>query len=200
MKTNMCKFFRCFAIFAIAVALLSCNDNRGEEIFDNENQENTDSGKGSESQKDDVLKKISQNVSVKVSAYSNYSWNISITTNLEKVYPNKTIKYGNLCGYNDLPYIYRTYFTLNGNYIKEDVPLFIKYDGSPYVEEHMYWESLVALAKKTSLTESEQLLKVACVTYCDKVESKALAQYWGQVFVEIDGEKYIIKEYCNKRK
>ena len=149
----------------------------------------------------EVLQKISQNVSVSVSAYSNYCWTISITTYLHDVYPNKTIKYGILYGYNDIPqYSYRTYFTLNGNNIKEDVPVFIKYDGSPYVEHFMYWESLVALAGKTSLTESEQMLKVTCKMYCDEVEDDALDEYWGQVFVEIDGEKYIVKEYGNKRK
>ena len=78
--------------------------------------------------------------------------------------------------------------------------MFIKYDGSPYVEHFMYWESLVALAGKTSLTESEQMQKNICKMYCDEVEDDALDEYWGQVFVEIDGEKYIVKEYGNKRK
>lgn len=205
MKTTIFKLFHCFAIFAIAFALLSCNDNKGEDIFDNENQENqenTDPGKDNEDQEDnDVLRKISQNVSVNVSAYSNYCWTISIVTYLHDVYPNKTIKYGILYGYNNLPqYSYLTYFTLNGNNIKEDVPVFIKYDGSPYTEHYLYWCSLVALAEKTSLTESEQMLKVSCIRYCDEVEDDALDEYWGQVFVEIDGEKYIVKEYGNKRK
>lgn len=205
MKTTIFKLFHCFAIFAIAFALLSCNDNKGEEIFDNENQENqenTDPGKDNENQEDDdVLRKISQNVVVNVSAYKNYSWDISITTSLESVYSNKTIKYGILCGYNNRPqYYYWKYFTLQGKSIKETVPLFVDGTGSPYAEHYLYWCSLVALAEKTSLTESEQMLKVSCIRYCNEVEDDALDEYWGQVFVEIDGEKYIVKEYGNKRK
>lgn len=203
MKTTIFSLFRGFAIFAIAIALLSCCDNRGEEIFDNENHENQDNnnpGKDSDNQEDNIFQKISQNVSVKVSAYSNYSWTIAITTNLEKLYPNNAIKYGILCGYNDCPqYYYWKYFTLHGNYINETVPLFVDGTGSPYALHFMYWQSLVALAEKTSLTESEQMLKVSCIKYCDEVEDDALAEYWGQVFVEIDGEKYIVKEYGKKR-
>ena len=119
---------------------------------------------------------------------------------IEKLYPNNAIKYGILCGYNDCPqYYYWKYFTLHGNYINETVPLFVDGTGSPYALHFMYWQSLVALAEKTSLTESEQMLKVSCIKYCDEVEDDALAEYWGQVFVEIDGEKYIVKEYGKKR-
>lgn len=167
------------------------------------NQGNVENGNGANDnnqEEKEVQEKISQNVVVNVSAYKNYSWDISITTSLESIYSNKTIKYGILCGYNNRPqYYYWKYFTLQGKSIKETVPLFVDGTGSPYVEHYMYWQSLVALAEKTSLTESEQMLKVSCIRYCNEVEDDALDEYWGQVFVEIDGEKYIVKEYGNKK-
>ena len=167
---------------------------------DYKNPENENTSNDNNTAENEILKKISQNVVVNVSAYKNYSWDISITTSLESVYSNKTIKYGILCGYNNRPqYYYWKYFTLQGKSIKETVPLFVDGTGSPYAEHYLYWCSLVALAEKTSLTESEQMLKVSCIRYCNEVEDDALDEYWGQVFVEIDGEKYIVKEYGNKK-
>lgn len=198
MKKTCLKFYRRFVIFGLAAMLLSCGDNRQEEIFDDEKE---DIENNTPTETDEIAKIIAQNVYAYVSSYSNYSysWNISITTYLEEVYPHKTIKYGILCGYNNLSGYWWKYSTLTGNSIIDIAPLFIDGAGTPYSTESFIWQSLIALLEQNSLTESDQMLKKDIIYYLDKVEKEALNEYWGQVFVEIDDKKYIIKEYGNKR-
>jgi hypothetical protein len=189
---SILKHCLCALLFAAIVS--SCDDKRYEEIYgDNNKQENENN-----QAEDNISKKVSQYMSVYAS-YKYYSWEISITSNLETVYPDKLIKYGILCGYNGEPYYYTKYLTLNGNSITTIEPLFLDGNGSPYINEYFYWKSLVALAEKSSLSDSERMLQNECTKYCNAAESKAKSTYWGQIFAEIDGEKYIVKEYGQKQ-
>ena len=105
---SILKHCLCALLFAAIVS--SCDDKRYKEIYgDNNKQENENN-----QAEDNISKKVSQYMSVYAS-YKYYSWEISITSNLETVYPDKLIKYGILCGYNGEPYYYTKYLTLNGN-------------------------------------------------------------------------------------
>lgn len=170
-----------FAFFVLAgVLFVGCEPTN---IVDNNDQSNTI--------------ELSQNV-ISFVSYQDYSWNISIISDLDTIYPNKIIKYGILCGYNGESYQYTKYLTLDGNSIQTIEPLFIDGKGSPYIEEYLYWKTLMALYEKSTLTDSEQELKNNVLNYCNLAESEAKSKYWGKIFIELDGVKHTIKEYGNK--
>lgn len=186
---NMKRCFRLgYYLLWLLIFLSSCGDDVYDETLNGMENEVTN----------DVSKKISQNVSVYVT-YSNYSWNISINTSLKSVYPYKTVKYGILCGYNGEPYYYTKYFALNGNSFNCIESLFIDGTGSPYGMQYLYWKSLIALQEKGVLSSSENDLKNEILNDFRISEPEAKALYWGQVFVEADGQKYIVREFGNKR-
>lgn len=128
-------------------------------------------------------------------------WNISIRSQLQSVYPNKTIKYGILCGYNGVPYIYTKYFANTGTEISTSVDLFIDGTGSPYTS--FYLDSFNALNEKIArgekLTPDEQDLMTELRKLLKADESRALPTYWGEVFAEIDGIKYVVYKYGKER-
>ena len=147
---------------------------------------------------DEMLEEVSQYVSSHV-AYNDYSWDISMDSSLESIYSDKTIKYGILCGYNGEPYYYTKYFTLIDSHIESIEPLFIDGNGSPYVTQYLYWKSLIALQNKSSLSSTERELKNDILRDFRISEPKAKSAYWGQLFVDMDGIKYTIKEFGNKK-
>ena len=147
---------------------------------------------------DGMLEEVSQYVSSHVT-YSNYSWDISMDSFLESVYSDKIIKYGILCGYNGEPYYYSKYFTLIDSHIESVEPLFVDGNGSPYITQYLYWNSLIALQNKGTLTSTERGLKNDILNDFRTSEPKAKSVYWGQLFVDMDGTKYIVKEFGNKK-
>lgn len=193
MKINVFKVRNLIAVMAISLSLAACGDGESEEPDD------ISGGDVNNEQNDEISKKVSQNVFVSVT-YNNYSWDISLSSYLEYEFPDKSIRYGILCGYNGEPYYYSKYFTMNGISVSSTEPLFIDGTGSPYGMQYMYWRSLIALQEKTSLTTSEKELKSEILSDFSKTESKAKSSYWGQIFAEIDGVKYTAKEFGNKRK
>lgn len=93
--------------FAIACPFLTaCDGGEEEEILAPDNNENA--GNDNQDKVDNTAEIVKRNISATV-GYSNYCWDISIKSNLEKALPGKSIIYGVESGYDC--YKYYEHFT-----------------------------------------------------------------------------------------
>lgn len=144
---------------------------------------------------DDIETIISKNVSV-TSRYSEYSWDITISTTLSDVYPSNSISYGIDCGY-DGNYQYYKYADGSGNTYSVTAELYMTKDNTPYVSLGMYYISYLSYLekqKKGTLKDYDKEPFQTITKALKNKENEAKSRYCCRVFVEIDNEKYFIKQ------
>lgn len=157
------------------------------------NNDNNDNNNNEEDEEDNISPIVSQKVSVNVS-YQHYAWKIIGNTTLKSNLSGHNIKYGIYCGYTDMLTIaYTRYFEISDGDFEFLESIFV--DASPYVNAAFWWDTYIALIEKHSHTQEEQDLYDACVDEIEKVACQAKSTYWGQFFAELDGKRYVVKEW-----
>lgn len=176
-------------IAAVAtVSLMSCgkDDPISPTYPDSSNEEDTPIT-------ENIANVIASNVSV-TSVYSDYAWSISITTSLGRVYSNKDIKYGVVCGYDGNKQFY-WYADGAGEFYSTTAELYMTYDNTPFVPQGMYYGSYIGLLKQQANGSSvdQEQLRILRELLSEK-ESEAKRRYNCYVFVELDGKEYKVKQ------
>lgn len=159
----------------------------------------------------DIKQVISQNVSVS-SYYADYAYHITISTQLQKALPGKSIVYGIQIQYTeDCPdYYFTSRFTQNmdDGPVRVDINasktqynlaccIFVDANYSPYSAESLYWNTYLALEEKMangqSLSNSERELYNNVVKYMNEAEKEIKRQLIAELFVDVDGTSYLLK-------
>lgn len=182
MKKQFTPIVLLVLVFA-GVLCVACGD---PDLKPNQNGTNGNNNQNVENPSTDITNKVNNNVSANVS-YKDYGWQINITSNLSKVFPNKAISYGIECGYNG--YDAQKYFNFSGSTFTTLEPLFIDYYAE-YVVTYRYWLSWLELKDKSSLRSDERDLLNACVKEMRAKEPTAKSSYKGRLFTKIDNERY----------
>lgn len=139
---------------------------------------------------------INQHVTASVS-YSNYFFNIIITSTLEEVLPGKTIKYGadfGICDkYGNTNYNTYSMAKKDGNKYRIEFSIF-DYDGTYgfYVRQY---EGLLEKQKTETLSNDEKSLLNKLRQMLKEQESNIASDFQGRIFVEINGSKYIYRYF-----
>ena len=143
--------------FAIACPFLTaCDGGEEEEILAPDNNENT--GNGNQDKVDNTAEIVKRNISATV-GYSNYCWDISIKSNLEKALPGKSIIYGVESGYDY--YKYYEHFTFEKELFQKkdnNGNMTIRYSifaGNEFSNEDFLW--YIYYIYKKRLAEGEKL-------------------------------------------
>lgn len=173
------------------------NDNEGTNTPDYNgggNSGNSNGGSNTSSSTYDILKK---NIFASVN-YNDYSWDISIKSNLANIFPTKNIIYGIESGYGK--YKYYEHFTFKNEYLQKNdgngnikvcYPVFVG-DEYPYM---LYWSSYKALENKKAggevLTNDEKSLWNEIVQIMKKDESNAKGAFCGRLYAQFDGTRYV---------
>lgn len=140
-----------------------------------------------------------------------YRWAIAVDfkTQLYTIYPNKKISYGYECGYKGYGngyeyYCYQTYSSSDAKssfslpsallYPPIDGPWSAK-DDSQMKGSEILVTQLIVYEKKGVLTNEESDMQQLCLSILSKYESTAKELWQGRAFVEIDGNKYYIKNF-----
>lgn len=186
---------------ASILSVTSCivNDDydadENNEVSDNDKDisgGNSESGSGT----DRIKELIKRNISATV-YYGDYGWNISIKSKLENAFPNKIIIYGVESGYGS--YDYYEHFKFSGDLQKSDgrgnmticYPVFV---GEEYSEGYLYFSTYKALKKRKEagekFTEDLSALWNTVFTYMKTHSAKAKANFCGQLYVQIDNNRY----------
>ena len=185
-------------VFAIAALLISCGkdddtynyQNPTEQGGGNNNNDNNNNNNNNNND-DDISQIVSENVSVNVS-YQNYAWKITGNTSLNNALYGHDLKYGIYCGYTDVPsMVYHKYYDISDGNFEFLESIFI--DASQYGAESFSWSCYINLIQKPNLDHDEQNLLDTLIDEMDKIAYHVKSTYWGQIFVEIDGERYVIK-------
>lgn len=183
--------------FAIACPFLTaCDGGEEEEILAPDNNENA--GNGNQDKVDNTAEIVKRNISATV-GYSNYCWDISIKSNLEKALPGKSIIYGVESGYDS--YQYYEHFTFNHAYFQEKdsngnmsvhYPVFIE---AEYPVEALYCRQYKAVKNKeasgnTLSSDERDFLKevVPILKKADKIDVKS--HYCGRLYAQINNKRY----------
>jgi hypothetical protein len=136
--------------------------------------------------------KITNNISVDVT-YDDYAYTIDYSTTLASVFPGQTIKYGVEIGYGS--YDWQMYAKGSGSIYRLDCCVFINGSGSPYSNEGFLYFSYSNLKDKSNLSSDQRGLLSDILSEYRKKESAAKSSFQGRAFVEIDGNKYFIKNF-----
>ena len=140
-----------------------------------------------------------------------YRWAIAVDfkTQLYTIYPEKTISYGYECGYKGYGNGYEYYccMTVPGSDAKPSfsmpsAPLYLPIDGpwsskdaNVMEDGSLLLRSLMWYDKEGALTSEEQANKDIFFPLFEKYESVAKNLWQGRAFVEIDGNRYYIKNF-----
>lgn len=195
-------------LFAVTIISVSCNSNQPDNPYvPNGNTSGNNSGSTQS-----VETMVKNNVIATV-IYSDFSWEITIRTALQNVYPNKTIRYGFEYGYGSYkfqPYVetfrddtraafykYRYYKSGNQEIYSLRLPLYVD---SPYGNQQLYWYSYIDIKESItgsySMSDSEvKSLYNSCYKSLKDSENAALNSYQGRIFVEVGGQRYYVREY-----
>lgn len=180
------------------VAITSCGD-------DDEPQQVINPGQNGSGSSDQTLKLVKENVSATVS-YSDYSWNISIKSNLASKFPGKTITYGVESGYG--AYKYYEHFKFDNNYLQSNdgrgnmrvcYPVYV---GDEFGYNILYWDSYKALKNKQAngekLNSDEKDLLNEIVKSMSADESKAKGSFCGRLYAQFDNTRYFFYTFGQK--
>jgi len=183
------------------------NTNNSYNTEETNNTENANNQQAEES----VEQKVMKNISAYISPYSNYYFNISITSTIASVLPQKNIKYLVECGYgeysvyvyadknNKFPSTYNIQSYNDDSGFHTQMSLSIFDGGSPYEMESWYVRTYLGLLKKQSEGESLNSDEIACINYWAKKlpeqEVSAKRDFIGRLCVEIDGRRYYYKYF-----
>lgn len=169
---------------------------------DNSNDTGGNSGNSNDGNSENTITQydISSNVTVNIkSIFEGYGYEVNIISNLQRKYPNKTFKYGVVCGYDGYDYI--KYYTAADKIVEYEC-VFIDADGVKYGwYGSMYWRSLVALKNKEdageTLCEDEKDLQRDVMEIFRKDGYYNKTHYKGKIFVEYNDKRYYIKSFGN---
>ena len=182
--------------FAIACPFLTaCDGGEEEEILAPDNNENT--GNGNQDKVDNTAEIVKINISATV-GYSNYCWDISIKSNLEKALPGKSIIYGVESGYDS--YQYYEHFTFekelfqkkdnNGN-MKIRYSIFA---GNEFSNEDFLWGPYIILkdriANGETLGDSEMDYVEDATKLFKKAELDAYRHCCWRLYAQINNKRY----------
>lgn len=182
--------------FAIACPFLTaCDGGEEEEILAPDNNENT--GNGNQDKVDNTAEIVKRNISATV-GYSNYCWDISIKSNLEKALPGKSIIYGVESGYDS--YQYYEHFTFekelfqkkdnNGN-MKIRYSIFA---GNEFSNEDFLWGPYIILkdriANGETLGDSEMDYVEDATKLFKKAELDAYRHCCWRLYAQINNKRY----------
>lgn len=182
--------------FAIACPFLTaCDGGEEEEILAPDNNENT--GNGNQDKVDNTAEIVKRNISATV-GYSNYCWDISIKSNLEKALPGKSIIYGVESGYDS--YQYYEHFTFekelfqkkdnNGN-MKIRYSIFA---GNEFSNEDFLWGPYIILkdriANGETLGDSEMDYVEDATKLFKKAELDAYRHCYWRLYAQINNKRY----------
>lgn len=208
--TKIIKLFTTAIIFAIAViSFTACGDE--DENNDDKREENTWNDNSSNNNKTDDKGNDNENVGTSISQYDissnvtvsakpileEYGYEIKIESNLSKKFPNKTFKYGVVCGYEG--YDYCKYYTISEEATEYEC-VFIDADGVEYGWYGViYWKSLVALRNKEAagetLSKDEKDLQREIMQIFRKDGYHAKTHYKGKIFVEYNDKRFFLKSF-----
>lgn len=182
--------------FAIACPFLTaCDGGEEEEILAPDNNENA--GNDNQDKVDNTAEIVKRNISATV-GYSNYCWDISIKSNLEKALPGKSIIYGVESGYDC--YKYYEHFTFekelfqkkdnNGN-MKIRYSIFA---GNEFSNEDFLWGPYIILkdriANGETLGDSEMDYVEDATKLFKKAELDAYRHCCWRLYAQINNKRY----------
>ena len=182
--------------FAIACPFLTaCDGGEEEEILAPDNNENA--GNDNQDKVDNTAEIVKRNISATV-GYSNYCWDISIKSNLEKALPGKSIIYGVESGYDS--YQYYEHFTFekelfqkkdnNGN-MKIRYSIFA---GNEFSNEDFLWGPYIILkdriANGETLGDSEMDYVEDATKLFKKAELDAYRHCCWRLYAQINNKRY----------
>ena len=213
---------RITSLVAILSVLTACGPELSPDGKGNNNSSNTEtggSGNGSSANngKDDSgtggnsesLKGIEIRKNVSVTAnYADFSWNISVSVSKQSLCPSSEVRYGYMFGYAGFVYLdgkgyyyWRELTDFSGSSFSFKESLFAQVDPTPYADASILWNAYWALRERIdkgeALTSEERDLYKEAVASMQKSEREAQSAYWGLVYVEIDGIKYLAGKFGN---
>ena len=182
--------------FAIACPFLTaCDGGEEEEILAPDNNENA--GNDNQDKVDNTAEIVKRNISATV-GYSNYCWDISIKSNLEKALPGKSIIYGVESGYDY--YKYYEHFTFEKELFQKkdnNGNMTIRYSifaGNEFSNEDFLW--YIYYIYKKRLAEGEKLddgemdyVENASKLF-KKAEHKANLHCCWRLYAQINNKRY----------
>ena len=182
--------------FAIACPFLTaCDGGEEEEILAPDNNENA--GNGNQDKVDNTAEIVKRNISATV-GYSNYCWDISIKSNLEKALPGKSIIYGVESGYDY--YKYYEHFTFEKELFQKkdnNGNMTIRYSifaGNEFSNEDFLWYIYYIykkrLAEGEKLDDSEMDYVENATKLFKKAEHKANLHCCWRLYTQINNKRY----------
>ena len=182
--------------FAIACPFLTaCDGGEEEEILAPDNNENA--GNGNQDKVDNTAEIVKRNISATV-GYSNYCWDISIKSNLEKALPGKSIIYGVESGYDS--YQYYEHFTFEKELFQKkdnNGNMTIRYSifaGNEFSNEDFIWYLYIVLkdriAKGETLDDSEMDSVEEATKLFKKAELDAYRHCCWRLYAQINNKRY----------
>lgn len=189
----------------LSMSLTACGDDDDDKDITDEHEEYNDNNSGSSTSSDNYSSIINSKVSASVS-YSDYFWHITFKTSLTSSdVDGKSIKYGMDCGYTSIDYeYYQVYFDDNtSSTITEDICTFFA-AGDSYTKTFVYYQFFAKEYKSLndrqkngqSLSQDEKAtLERVKKILNESTAKQGVAEFWGQLFVEISGKKYYVKSF-----
>ena len=182
--------------FAIACPFLTaCDGGEEEEILAPDNNENA--GNDNQDKVDNTAEIVKRNISATV-GYSNYCWDISIKSNLEKALPGKSIIYGVESGYDY--YKYYEHFTFEKELFQKkdnNGNMTIRYSifaGNEFSNEDFLWYPYIILkdriANGETLGDSEMDYVEEATKLFKKAEHKANLHCCWRLYAQINNKRY----------
>ena len=182
--------------FAIACPFLTaCDGGEEEEILAPDNNENA--GNDNQDKVDNTAEIVKRNISATV-GYSNYCWDISIKSNLEKALPGKSIIYGVESGYDS--YQYYEHFTFEKELFQKkdnNGNMTIRYSifaGNEFSNEdflwYVYYISKKRLAEGETLDDGEMDYVEEASKLFKKAELDAYRHCCWRLYAQINNKRY----------
>lgn len=186
------KIMSLLLVVVLSFGLSGCGDDEEKSIDDPSEQGSNENTSDNDAQMEKAIRQYVYSII----SYLDYSYQIEIVSNVADLYTTKTFRYGIECGYGS--YDWEKYAThKQGNIYVCVSSVFIETEDE-FATESFYWSSYIDLLKKKEtreLREDEQQLYDDIVKILRKSENKAKNQYQGRVFVEVDGNRYYIKDF-----
>lgn len=178
------------------------SDDEGDDnmSFPSEGDDNENAGSGNS-----TYELLLRNISTSV-YYGDYSWNISIKSNLSKTFPGINIVYGVESGYGRFRYY--EHFKFDREYIQKNdgtgnievsYPVFV---GDEYGSENLYWYSYKYLKDKKAhggtLEGDEKDLWNEIIACMNKSEYNAKSTFCGRLYAQFDNTRYVFYNFGQK--
>lgn len=191
MKPN--KFWSIIYMFIFVLITAFIITSCGTEEDDFETSSNSGGISVDKSSTIDVVKYVKSS-----SDYNDYQITITFSSTLENAYPDKRIDYLLSFGYNGEYSFVQRCSNFNGQFGTISAAIFFNSNGFDYTKESMYAKSYVKLKEikeSRDLYDDELSLWNEIARALNSAEPKAKQLYNGRFCVEVDGERYVLKEY-----